>query len=165
MPWPRQHWIRAASSIYFEACSNTRLVIHWARPGIETSSSQRRWVLNPPMWTLSWYYFKYSTVIQALQISPFNQRESHHLWWSLEDPLWFCSPGSDIFFSTPSFPWSSQLGLLVFGFFCFSVWAYGGSQAGGLIRAIAAGLRHSHSHARSEPCLQTTPQPMAMPDL
>ena len=28
--------------------------------------------------------------------------------------------------------------------------AYGGSQARGLIRAVAAGLHHSHSNARSE---------------
>ena len=31
--------------------------------------------------------------------------------------------------------------------------AYGGSQARGLIRAVAAGLRHSHSNSGSEPCL------------
>ena len=31
--------------------------------------------------------------------------------------------------------------------------ACGGSQARGRIRAIAAGLRHSHSNAGSEPCL------------
>ena len=31
--------------------------------------------------------------------------------------------------------------------------AYGGSQARCRIRAIAAGLRQSHSNARSEPCL------------
>ena len=36
--------------------------------------------------------------------------------------------------------------------------AYGGSQARGLIGAVAAGLRQSHSNARSEPCLRTTPQ-------
>jgi len=35
--------------------------------------------------------------------------------------------------------------------------AYGGSQARGLIRAVAAGLRHSHSNAGSEPCLRPTP--------
>ena len=33
--------------------------------------------------------------------------------------------------------------------------AYGGSQARGLIGAAAAGLHHSHSNARSEPCLET----------
>ena len=31
--------------------------------------------------------------------------------------------------------------------------AYGGSQALGRIRAVDAGLRHSHSNTRSEPCL------------
>ena len=31
--------------------------------------------------------------------------------------------------------------------------AYGGSQARGPTRAAAAGLHHSHSHARSELCL------------
>ena len=42
--------------------------------------------------------------------------------------------------------------------------AYRGSQARGLIRATAAGLRRSHSNARSELCLQPTPQLMATPD-
>ena len=36
--------------------------------------------------------------------------------------------------------------------------AYGSSQASGWIRATAAGLRHSHSNARSEQRLQPTPQ-------
>ena len=31
--------------------------------------------------------------------------------------------------------------------------AYGGSQARGPIRAVATCLRHSHSNARSEPCV------------
>ena len=31
--------------------------------------------------------------------------------------------------------------------------AYGGSQAGGPTGAVAAGLRHSHSNARSKPSL------------
>ena len=35
---------------------------------------------------------------------------------------------------------------------------YGDSQARGLIGAAAAGLRQSHSNARSEPRLQHTPQ-------
>ena len=42
--------------------------------------------------------------------------------------------------------------------------AYGCSQARGLIGAGAAGLHHSHSDARSELCLQPTPQLMAMLD-
>ena len=36
--------------------------------------------------------------------------------------------------------------------------AYGGCQARGLIRAVTAGLRHSHSNAGSKPHLPPTPQ-------
>ena len=36
--------------------------------------------------------------------------------------------------------------------------AYGGSQARGLIGAVAAGLRQSHSNTRSKLCLRPTPQ-------
>ena len=42
--------------------------------------------------------------------------------------------------------------------------AYGGSQARDQIGAVAAGLRQSHSNARSEHYLQPTPQLIAMPD-
>ena len=42
--------------------------------------------------------------------------------------------------------------------------AHGGSQPRGQIRAVAAGLYHSHSNAGSEPQLQPTPQLTAMPD-
>ena len=42
--------------------------------------------------------------------------------------------------------------------------AYGGSEARGLIRAVATSLRHSHSNVGSEPRLQPTPQLSAMPD-
>ena len=42
--------------------------------------------------------------------------------------------------------------------------AYGGSQARGLIGAVAAGLRQSHSNAGSQPRLQPTPQLTATPD-
>ena len=40
--------------------------------------------------------------------------------------------------------------------------AYGGSQAGGLIGAVAAS--HSHSHMGSKPSLRPTPQLTAIPD-
>ena len=40
--------------------------------------------------------------------------------------------------------------------------AYGGSQGRSQIRAVAAGLHHSHSNARPEP--RPTPQLMAMLD-
>ena len=42
---------------------------------------------------------------------------------------------------------------------------YGSSQARGSIGAAAAGLHHSHSNTRSEPCLQPTLQREAAPDL
>ena len=42
--------------------------------------------------------------------------------------------------------------------------AYGGSDTRGRLRAVAAGLHHSHSDARSEPRLQHKPQLMAMWD-
>ena len=56
-----------------------------------------------------------------------------------------------------------------FFFFCLfaislaALAAYGGSQARGLIGAVATGLHQSHSNARSEPSLQPTPQLMATP--
>ena len=57
--------------------------------------------------------------------------------------------------------------LFVFAFLLF-LWAtpaaYGGSQARGLIGAVATGLRQSHSNAGSEPRLQPTPQLTATPD-
>ena len=42
--------------------------------------------------------------------------------------------------------------------------AYGGSLARGWIRAVAFGLHHSHTNARSEPRLQPTPRLMATLD-
>ena len=57
--------------------------------------------------------------------------------------------------------------ILFYYYFCLfraAPMAYGGSQARDLIRAVAAGLFHSHSNARSEPGLRATPQLTAMPD-
>ena len=58
-----------------------------------------------------------------------------------------------------------------FLFFCFlfiyfraAPVAYGSSQARGVIGAAAAGLRQSHSNARSQLCLRPTPQLTAMLD-
>ena len=56
--------------------------------------------------------------------------------------------------------------LMYFFFFFFSRAApevYGGSQARGLIGAVAAGLRQSHSNAGSELCMLPTPQLTATP--
>ena len=52
----------------------------------------------------------------------------------------------------------------LFLFFRAAPAAYGSSRARGLIGAIAAGLRHSHSNARSKPSLLPTPQLTATPD-
>ena len=52
----------------------------------------------------------------------------------------------------------------LFAFSRASPAAYGGSQARSLIRAVAAGPRHSHSNAGFEVCLQATPQLKATPD-
>ena len=51
-----------------------------------------------------------------------------------------------------------------FFFFRAAPTAYGGSQARGQIRAVAAGLRHSQSNARPKLGLRLTPQLMATPD-
>ena len=51
-----------------------------------------------------------------------------------------------------------------FGLFRVAPLAYGGSQARGLIGAVAAGLHHSHSNTRSKPRLRPTPLLTAMPD-
>ena len=57
--------------------------------------------------------------------------------------------------------------LFIFCLFAIS-WAapaaYGGSQARGLIGAIALGLRQSHSNVGSKPRLQHTPQLTATVD-
>ena len=59
--------------------------------------------------------------------------------------------------------------ILIFFFFFFGLFraipmAYESSQARGQVRAVAAGLRHSHSNMGSKPHLQPTPQLTAVPD-
>ena len=54
--------------------------------------------------------------------------------------------------------------LFLFCHFRAALEAYGGSQARGWIRAIVAGLCHSHRNSRFEPCLRPTPQLMATLD-
>ena len=55
--------------------------------------------------------------------------------------------------------------LFVFCLFSAACAAYGGSQARGLIGAVAVGLRQGHSNARSKPSPQPTLQLSATPDL
>ena len=52
----------------------------------------------------------------------------------------------------------------VFCLFRAAPTAHGGSQTRGPIGAVAAGLCHSHSNARSKPRLQSTPQLLATLD-
>ena len=54
--------------------------------------------------------------------------------------------------------------LFVLSFSRATPMAFGGSQARGLIGAVAARLCHSHSNARSELRLQPTPKLTAIPD-
>ena len=59
--------------------------------------------------------------------------------------------------------------LFIFYLFSFLLFraapgAHGGSQARDPIRSAAAGLHHSHSNARSQPCLRPTQQLTAMLD-
>jgi len=46
-------------------------------------------------------------------------------------------------------------------FFRATPMTYGGSKVRGLIRAVAAGLYHSHSNTRSKPCLRPSLQLMS----
>ena len=65
---------------------------------------------------------------------------------------------------------SGSISFFNFLFFCLFAFsraapaAYGGSQARGLIEAVATGLHHSHNNAGSKPHLKPTSQLRAMPD-
>ena len=68
------------------------------------------------------------------------------------------------------FPTLKNYGSNFFSFFFFFLFrasprSYGRSQARGQIRAVAAGLHHSHSNMRSKLHLRPVPQPMAMPGI
>ena len=58
----------------------------------------------------------------------------------------------------------SYLFICLFAFSMAAPAANGGSQARGLIGAVALSLYHSHSNVRSEPRLQPTPQLTATQD-
>ena len=59
------------------------------------------------------------------------------------------------------FTWDKNSEQIMFSHFMADPAAYGSSRARGRIGASAAGPHHSHSNARSELCLQPTPQLMA----
>ena len=69
----------------------------------------------------------------------------HHLRWG---------PGNTLStFTSASMQWVVFVFFFFLGLFCLfrtAPTAHGGSQARGLIRAIATGLHHSHSNVRSE---------------
>ena len=77
--------------------------------------------------------------------------------WSTVSWIWGCR-------TTDKNNWLYIIFFLSFCLFRATPTAYRSSQARGLIRAIAAGLHHTHTNTRSEPCLQPTPQLMATPD-
>ena len=73
------------------------------------------------------------------------------------------------FFTVGKNPYDMKSTFIVILFVCFLLLktapaVYGGSQARGLIGAIAASLHHSHSNVGSEPHLRPTPQLMTMLD-
>ena len=79
-------------------------------------------------------------------------------WWSVKG-FWFPSLEA---LSSPVFRFIFFI-IYLFIYFVFCPFtatpaAYGGSQARGLIGAVAAGLHHSHSNTRSELHLRPTPQ-------
>ena len=81
------------------------------------------------------------------------------IWW-----VWAKTPELAFLISSILSPGNSFFSFFFF-FFLFRAapTAYGGSQARGPIGAIAASLCHSHSNARSKPCLRPTPPLMATP--
>ena len=106
--------------------------------------------------------FKYMFVIEELALQP----PSFLLTWPLP------SPTQSSKLSSKASKWMAKnkqnyVREVFFNFFFLraTLEAYGGSQARGPTRAVASGLHHSDGNARSELCLQPTPQLMAMPDL
>ena len=76
---------------------------------------------------------------------------------------------NNLFFSLTYFKISYSLKIYILFFLVFCLFratptAYEGSQASGLIRAVAADLRQSHSNARLEPHLRPAQQLTATPD-
>ena len=81
MPQPWQHRIQVTSANSGAACSNTRSLTHWVRPGIEPASSQRQcWVLNPLSHNrnslMHTFFFFFSFFLAALQHMEFSGQGS-----------------------------------------------------------------------------------------
>ena len=71
----------------------------------------------------------------------------------------------DPYYTLDLHPWYMNHFLFVFVcLFRTTLSAHGSSQAKGQIRAVAVSLHHSHSNARWEPRLRSTPRLMATPN-
>ena len=149
---PQKFKIRATFSTYTAAHRSMGSLTHWARPGFETVNS---WVL-----------------VRFVSAEPGWELLQHKLFSSIPGFLSKHSFVSPHFFpcffvyTERKFSAGEELGFFIClsCFVSFLGWAYGSSQARDPIGAAAAGLHHSHSNARSKPCLWPIPQLMAMPD-
>ena len=108
------------------------------RPGIESEpqmkpTEQLHRSFNPLRWARDWPYTSAAT--QAIAVGFL----AHCATAGTPEGLFVC------------------VHVCVCVFFRATPTAHGDSQARGQIRAVAAGLHHSHSNARAEPCLWPTP--------
>ena len=118
-------------------------------------------ILQDMSWSYFWYFILYFCFFAVSSDLHFD------MWFGL--PQWWFSLGvwnESILFYSYNVVFN---GLCYFLFFVFSLFraasaAYGGSQARGLIGAVATSLHHSHSNVRSKPRLWPTPQLTAMLD-
>ena len=112
---------------------------------------------------MSCWFLLYSKATQAyIHIYSFSSINFH--------PVLYQEPGYSSLCCTVEHHCLAILNVIVWVFFCLLSFsraapkAHGGSQAGGQIRATAAGLHHSHSNVGSKPHLWPTPQPTATLD-
>ena len=145
-PQLRQPKSWAASVTYTIACSNTGSLNHWVRPRIKPA--------------FSWILAGFLTCWTTTGTPPLPFLRVSHTWPHQHLLLWMVTSGpfSCIKFMPKVFLYPCPLFLFSFflSFFLFffnllraSPTAYGGSQARRLIRAVAPGLRQSHSNTRS----------------
>ena len=167
VPQPQQFWIQAVSVSYTAAHGNAECLTHSVRPGIEPASSWRGcgvlnqlshsgkscilYIILTPDFIFFLLSFSFGPNLFFLLEFCFNVYISVGLLNPLFNIMGYKNPSPFFFF---------------FDFYLFRAvpLAYGGCQARGLVEAVATGLRHSHSNARSEPRLRLIPQLTAMPD-
>ena len=140
MPQPQQRRIRVASVTYTTAPCNAGSLTHWLNPGIEPASSDS--LTTEPEQELP-----ESMLLNHSATLPLIRAEQVRSMYITVGTVWRQK--------TQSFKQGFFLGR---GLFRATAVAYGSSQARGWIVAIAAALCHSHIKAKSELCLQPTPQ-------